>query len=86
MGCVVVTPGHIAMSFAVGTGSVGRRFICLPRPTVSTSKEQGDPKVNCPVCGKTELKNFLVVKDKSVSQESFVIVQCENCGFKFTIS
>jgi len=39
---------------------------------------------NCPVCGKTEFKNFLVVKDKSVSQESFVIVQCENCGFKFT--
>lgn len=39
---------------------------------------------NCPVCGKEELKNFLVVKDKSVSQESFVIQQCENCGFKFT--
>ena len=39
---------------------------------------------NCPVCGKTEFKNFLVVKDKSVSQESFVIVQCENCSFKFT--
>ncbi|MFC5270943.1 class I SAM-dependent methyltransferase [Adhaeribacter terreus] len=39
---------------------------------------------NCPVCGKSEFKNFLVVKDKSVSQESFVIVQCENCSFKFT--
>ena len=39
---------------------------------------------NCPVCGKSEFKNFLVVKDKSVTQESFVIVQCENCGFKFT--
>jgi 2-polyprenyl-3-methyl-5-hydroxy-6-metoxy-1,4-benzoquinol methylase len=39
---------------------------------------------NCPVCGKTEHKNFLVVQDKSVSQESFVIVSCENCGFKFT--
>src|SRR5688572_14256788 len=39
---------------------------------------------NCPICGKQEFKNFLVVKDKSVSQESFVIVQCENCGFKFT--
>lgn len=26
----------------------------------------------------------MVVQDKSVSQESFVIVQCENCGFKFT--
>lgn len=39
---------------------------------------------NCPICGKKEFKNFIVVKDKSVSQESFVIVQCENCGFKFT--
>ena len=39
---------------------------------------------NCPVCGKTEFKNFLVVQDKSVTQESFVIQQCENCGFKFT--
>lgn len=26
----------------------------------------------------------MVVKDNSVSKESFVIVQCENCGFKFT--
>jgi len=26
----------------------------------------------------------MVVPDKSVSQESFVIVACENCGFKFT--
>jgi 2-polyprenyl-3-methyl-5-hydroxy-6-metoxy-1,4-benzoquinol methylase len=39
---------------------------------------------NCPVCGKSEFRNFLVVQDKSVSQESFVIVACENCGFKFT--
>ncbi|CAN5885355.1 class I SAM-dependent methyltransferase [soil metagenome] len=39
---------------------------------------------HCPLCQKTEFKNFLVVQDKSVSQESFVIVQCENCGFKFT--
>jgi len=39
---------------------------------------------NCPVCAKTELKNFLVVQDKSVSQESFVLVQCINCGLKFT--
>jgi 2-polyprenyl-3-methyl-5-hydroxy-6-metoxy-1,4-benzoquinol methylase len=39
---------------------------------------------HCPLCQKTAFKNFLVVQDKSVSQESFVIVQCENCGFKFT--
>jgi 2-polyprenyl-3-methyl-5-hydroxy-6-metoxy-1,4-benzoquinol methylase len=38
----------------------------------------------CPVCGKEELKNFLVVTDNSVSKESFVIVECENCTFKFT--
>ncbi|QHL88154.1 methyltransferase domain-containing protein [Nibribacter ruber] len=38
----------------------------------------------CPVCQKTDFKNFLVVQDKSVSQESFVIVQCTNCGLKFT--
>jgi len=38
----------------------------------------------CPVCAKEEFKNFMVVPDKSVSQESFVIVACENCGFKFT--
>ena len=38
----------------------------------------------CPVCTKEEFKNFMVVPDKSVSQESFVIVTCENCGFKFT--
>lgn len=38
----------------------------------------------CPICSKTELKNFLVVQDKSVSQESFVLVQCTNCGLKFT--
>jgi 2-polyprenyl-3-methyl-5-hydroxy-6-metoxy-1,4-benzoquinol methylase len=38
----------------------------------------------CPLCQKNELKNFLVVQDKSVTQESFNITQCENCGFKFT--
>ncbi|MGV3538609.1 MAG: methyltransferase domain-containing protein [Rufibacter sp.] len=38
----------------------------------------------CPICSKTDLKNFLVVQDKSVSQESFVIVQCTNCQLKFT--
>ena len=38
----------------------------------------------CPVCGKSEFKNFLVVADNAVSKESFVIVECENCHFKFT--
>ncbi|WP_205501126.1 class I SAM-dependent methyltransferase [Rufibacter psychrotolerans] len=39
---------------------------------------------HCPICSKTEFKNFLVVQDKSVSQESFVIVQCNHCQLKFT--
>ncbi|GAB2543400.1 class I SAM-dependent methyltransferase [Rufibacter soli] len=39
---------------------------------------------HCPICSKTEFKNFLVVQDKSVSKESFVIVQCLNCQLKFT--
>ncbi|MGY2130758.1 class I SAM-dependent methyltransferase [Hymenobacter sp. HD11105] len=38
----------------------------------------------CPVCGKSEFRNKLVVEDKSVSKESFAIVQCESCGFQFT--
>ncbi|MFD2999847.1 class I SAM-dependent methyltransferase [Pontibacter toksunensis] len=38
----------------------------------------------CPICGKDEFKNFLVVTDNAVSKESFVIVECENCSFKFT--
>ncbi|WP_100338283.1 class I SAM-dependent methyltransferase [Hymenobacter chitinivorans] len=39
---------------------------------------------NCPVCGKSEFRNKLVVEDKSVSKESFAIVQCQNCTFQFT--
>ena len=38
----------------------------------------------CPICSKSQLKNFLICKDNTVSGESFVIVECENCGFKFT--
>ena len=38
----------------------------------------------CPICGKEAFKNFLVVTDNAVSKESFVIVECENCSFKFT--
>ncbi|WBO84110.1 MULTISPECIES: class I SAM-dependent methyltransferase [Hymenobacter] len=38
----------------------------------------------CPVCGKTEFRNKLVVEDKSVSKESFAIQQCEACSFQFT--
>jgi 2-polyprenyl-3-methyl-5-hydroxy-6-metoxy-1,4-benzoquinol methylase len=38
----------------------------------------------CPICNKESLKNFMVVTDNAISKESFVIVQCENCSFKFT--
>jgi 2-polyprenyl-3-methyl-5-hydroxy-6-metoxy-1,4-benzoquinol methylase len=39
---------------------------------------------HCPVCGKTEFKNKLVVEDYTVSHESFAIVQCVACSFQFT--
>jgi hypothetical protein len=39
---------------------------------------------SCPVCGKSEFRNKLVVEDKSVSKESFAIVQCAACSFQFT--
>lgn len=38
----------------------------------------------CPVCSASNLKNHKVVKDHSVSQESFNIVVCDNCNFQFT--
>lgn len=38
----------------------------------------------CPVCGKSEFRNKLIVEDKSVSQESFAIQQCTACTFQFT--
>jgi len=38
----------------------------------------------CPVCGKPEFRNKLVVEDRTVSHESFAIVQCAGCGFQFT--
>ncbi len=39
---------------------------------------------NCPLCNRMEFQNFIVCKDYTVSQESFAIVSCNNCGFKFT--
>lgn len=38
----------------------------------------------CPVCGKTEFRNKLVVEDRTVSHESFAVVECVACGFQFT--
>lgn len=39
---------------------------------------------SCPICGKPEFRNKLVVEDKTVSHESFAIVQCVGCNFQFT--
>ena len=38
----------------------------------------------CPVCESDKLNLFMLCKDFSVSQETFNIVSCETCGFKFT--
>lgn len=39
---------------------------------------------NCPVCKGTDFAPFLTCKDYTVSQESFNIVSCKTCNFKFT--
>ncbi len=38
----------------------------------------------CPVCKGTNLSSFLDCKDHTVSRETFTIVKCKSCGFKFT--
>jgi SAM-dependent methyltransferase len=38
----------------------------------------------CPVCGSPDLREKLQVQDKSVSQETFTIAQCQACEFQFT--
>lgn len=39
---------------------------------------------NCPVCNHDKNKQFLSCQDYTVSRETFTIVQCEACGFRFT--
>jgi 2-polyprenyl-3-methyl-5-hydroxy-6-metoxy-1,4-benzoquinol methylase len=39
---------------------------------------------NCPICNQTVFSLFLECKDNTVSRETFQIVQCNSCGFKFT--
>jgi predicted SAM-dependent methyltransferase len=39
---------------------------------------------NCPVCNHSNFKSFLLCKDYTVSNETFQIVSCDACGFKFT--
>lgn len=38
----------------------------------------------CPICSGEETTEFMKSKDFSVSGESFTIVSCNTCGFKFT--
>ena len=38
----------------------------------------------CPICNEGTFHNHVIAKDHLVSQESFAIVCCSNCGFKFT--
>jgi predicted SAM-dependent methyltransferase len=39
---------------------------------------------NCPVCKGVHFEHFITCKDYTVSQESFNIVSCKACNFKFT--
>ena len=39
---------------------------------------------DCPACKGSSLKEVFVVQDFSVSQERFPIVECKDCGFRFT--
>lgn len=39
---------------------------------------------HCPICQSGSLNPFLVCKDYTVSKDTFHIVQCASCGFRFT--
>src|SRR5690606_6629 len=39
---------------------------------------------NCPLCKSEQFINFMVVKDHSISKESFSICKCSRCSFLFT--
>ena len=39
---------------------------------------------DCPVCGAESLQDVLLVKDYTVSNEQFPIVECSNCTLRFT--
>lgn len=38
----------------------------------------------CPICGSQEFKEYLNVKDFSISKESFIIKQCKNCALRIS--
>lgn len=39
---------------------------------------------NCPICNSSQFLSFLSCKDYTVSRETFQIVECNSCHFKFT--
>lgn len=39
---------------------------------------------HCPICNSAQFNPFLACVDNTVSRETFTIVQCNSCGFKFT--
>jgi len=39
---------------------------------------------NCPICGSSELKEDLIIRDFFLSQEEFTTSKCDKCGFVFT--
>ena len=39
---------------------------------------------NCPVCNGTQFSQIMVCEDHTVSRETYPIVGCNSCGFKFT--
>jgi 2-polyprenyl-3-methyl-5-hydroxy-6-metoxy-1,4-benzoquinol methylase len=39
---------------------------------------------HCPVCSNTAFTEVLICKDYTVSQQSFTIAACKNCGLRFT--
>jgi 2-polyprenyl-3-methyl-5-hydroxy-6-metoxy-1,4-benzoquinol methylase len=39
---------------------------------------------NCPICNATSSHLFLRCKDNTVSRETFTIVECDICGFRYT--
>jgi 2-polyprenyl-3-methyl-5-hydroxy-6-metoxy-1,4-benzoquinol methylase len=39
---------------------------------------------SCPVCGSGNIKNVFAVKDFTVSEKEFVIVECSDCSLRFT--
>ncbi len=38
----------------------------------------------CPICSSNKFSNFIIAQDYLVSNDSFAIIKCDQCGFKIT--